>query len=41
MVQEQYVRSTGLKKYMTVLGAQKTINSFQYLGDVPTSDDSQ
>jgi hypothetical protein len=33
LIQPQFVRPDGLKKYMSVVGAQKTINSFQYLGD--------
>lgn len=32
---EIYVKSAGLKKYTSVTGAQKTVNSFEYLGEAP------
>lgn len=32
-IQSQFVRSTGLFKYRSVAGAEKTVNSFQHLGD--------
>jgi nitrous oxide reductase accessory protein NosL len=35
----QYLKSTGLKKYIGLGGVGKTVNSFQYLGDADTSGD--
>jgi len=39
ILQNQFLRSIGHKKYMSTIGAQKTVNAFQYLGDAEPGTD--
>lgn len=41
MIRPQFVKSTGLMRFSTVLGAQRTVNAFQYLEDATKNSEDQ